>query len=999
MKLIRLLALVAVSAACAADISVTLGQPGRVSLAVYDREGHLLRSLLYGQQLPAGEQRIPWDGLDARGRALPAGEYEWRLLRNEGLQAEYLLNVGANAGWAPYGMWVGSHGTVSAATLDAQGRLYIGGLTNENCPAFQCISLDGKTLHWQRFQLSSFKGAQRLAARDGRLYVLQQDAWLYALDANDPQKELGKWDVIHPDEPRPAAKPGFLPAGHEPGGLAVHGKFIVVSHPAHSAIRWHERETLKLLREEKVSGARGLTVLDDGTVFAAAGNQVWRIAFPAGKPEPLVRDDTLAAAAHVAADAQRDALWVAEAGTAHTIRRYRLSTGERTLQVGSKEGRPFGTFDPLHWRDIMDITCDGTGGIITVEATPRRVAHFAIEGDRPRLIRQWFGGQQWGNLTATDPADPTITYVNASSFHRARVRMDWAKRTWEMEALYDTPPWASRREGKSRDDAPFPSLTHTDAQWQVMHRGNQSFLVSVGGHSCHRAPAVIRVDTGQQRLVPVACAGIVRADADGEWPAWFMRLKPDLPKSGGRPLTAQFAYTWSDANADGQLQDAEFRITTAPAVANLAHGHIDANWNVTMPAAVKSGAADQPVGFVLKNLAPTGDKAPQWDWSQAKPTTEKLPNELCAAGSTVIVALHRDETGALALLVRGQTNPGDDRQGEAWPGNNVGTTRIVRFAPDGRWQWSVGKHGVVNDIAPGEFQYPKRIMGTGHGCVFIQDRAVRPGQAWTTDGLYAGSFLDRHVADGFPVESVYRAALAARGPEMFLFDHIGGSVVTTTAGDILWNPVGRNSAPLYRINGWDNWERQSGRITLAAPAAAARGDGSGLRGSYFANPQWDGTPVLVRSDAQVWFGNRTVSFSRDTSGRAWQRKGEKAAFDPKSFSARWEGRIEARFGEACRMIVEYDEGSTASLWLDGQVVVESRPAKLSERERPAGRAPQVGTRTARLTSKPIPMTAGGKHDIKAQYASAGNATPHFHLEWESFTQERQHVPASALSTP
>lgn len=1087
MSIIGLLVLLA-AVAEAAEVSFALAKPGNVSAAIYDAQGRLVRPLLTGQPLPAGKQRLSWDGLDSSGKAMPAGEYEWRMLRNDGLEAEYLLSVGANPGWAPYGMWVGSHGPVSAVAVDgAKARLYIGALSAENCPVVQCISLDGKTLYWQSEALSSFKGAQRLAVRGGRLYLLQNDGWLYDLDTDAaPNKHIvKKWDVLHPNEARPNTKLGFLPTGHEPDGLAVHEKFIAISHPSQNSIRWHHPESKELLREEKLPGVHGLAVLENGTLIAATGSQVWRIPFPTGKPEPLLKDATLTAAARVAVDEKRDALWVAEEDTSHTIRRYRLSTGERNLLLGSKEGRPFGKFDPLQWRDLKDITCDGQGGIITVEVTPRRVAHFAVDQETPRLINQWFGGQRWGNMTAIDPADPTIAYVNGGSFNRARVRMDFAKRTWEMEAVYDCPPWASRQEGKAREDAPFPSLTHHDAQWQVLHRGKESYLVSLGGHSCSHAPAVVRIDLAQNRLVPVACGGIVRPEPDGSWPDWLARLKSDLPKAGGKGSDiARFAYTWSDVNGDGQLQDSEFRITKAPDMVSQAHGWIDANWNVTMPAPIKPGVADQPVGVILKNLATDPHAAPQWDWTQTEPTIEKLPPELSVNGHPSVVGLYRDETGSLTIAVR-TGHPVDDRQGDAWPGNTVATARVVRFNPDGSHLWSAGKHGSVNEIAPGEFQYPKRVMGSGHGCVFIQDRAVRVAQAWTTDGLYAGNFTDRHADDGLPFEKVYRIPLAAHGPENFLFDQIGGSVVTAANGEIFWNPVGRNSSPVFRIKGWDGWERQSGRIRLDKPAPAARADGIGLRGRYFANIQWEGAPVVTRTDAQLWFGNRLISFSQDKSGRTWIGKKETASFDLKTFSARWEGTLEAPLSEAYQFVLEYDEGSTARLWIDGQLSAEnvalvekigkaltrgrqvSQPqrtpvpasppevedgaqAKRGKRgqnapaaagedqatmalqsqdnpvaegapeaegalqsegtptaeETPQAKPAQRGrvaegppAKTRRVISEPLPMTAGSRHEIKVDYANSGDGRPQMHLNWQSATQERQHVPASMLSAP
>ncbi|NDA69326.1 MAG: hypothetical protein EBY09_22310, partial [Verrucomicrobia bacterium] len=92
MKYLLALALIAaLGTVHGSEIAFTLTKPGNVSAAIYDSQGHLLRSLLHGKPMLAGEHRLAWDGLDASGRAVPTGDYEWRLLRNEGLQAEYLV--------------------------------------------------------------------------------------------------------------------------------------------------------------------------------------------------------------------------------------------------------------------------------------------------------------------------------------------------------------------------------------------------------------------------------------------------------------------------------------------------------------------------------------------------------------------------------------------------------------------------------------------------------------------------------------------------------------------------------------------------------------------------------------------------------------------------------------------------------------------------------------------------------------------------------------------
>lgn len=120
--LLTALAIAPVAVLHAADpsISFTLDKPGQVSLGVY-KQGRLLRELLRGEPKEAGEHSVDWDGLDRYGNAMPPGDYEWRLLRNDGFRAEYLLSIGVNPRSAPYDPWVGNHQAATAVTVDPKG--------------------------------------------------------------------------------------------------------------------------------------------------------------------------------------------------------------------------------------------------------------------------------------------------------------------------------------------------------------------------------------------------------------------------------------------------------------------------------------------------------------------------------------------------------------------------------------------------------------------------------------------------------------------------------------------------------------------------------------------------------------------------------------------------------------------------------------------------------------------------------------------------------------
>jgi hypothetical protein len=64
------------------QIEFTLGARTPVRLDVFDVQGRLVRTLLEGVR-DAGPMNVVWDGLDARGRALPSGVYLARLVTDD----------------------------------------------------------------------------------------------------------------------------------------------------------------------------------------------------------------------------------------------------------------------------------------------------------------------------------------------------------------------------------------------------------------------------------------------------------------------------------------------------------------------------------------------------------------------------------------------------------------------------------------------------------------------------------------------------------------------------------------------------------------------------------------------------------------------------------------------------------------------------------------------------------------------------------------------------
>lgn len=140
---------------------------------------------------------------------------------------------------------------------------------------------------------------------------------------------------------------------------------------------------------------------------------------------------------------------------------------------------------------------------------------------------------------------------------------------------------------------------------------------------------------------------------------------------------------------------------------------------------------------------------------------------------------------------------------------------------------------------------------------------------------------------------------------------------------------------------------------------------SGLQAEYFNNIQLSGAPALVRTDAVLDFN--------------WRQGTPDAAIGIDFFSVRWSGKIKPLYSENYNIYTTSDDG--IRVWVDGNLIIDSW-VKQSGTER-------VGS---------ISLQAGKLYDIKVEYyENQGDAKAK--LMWESASQIKEAVPASALFLP
>lgn len=969
-------------------ITYTLKQPGQVSLAVYDARGRLLRELLRGARQEAGEHRAAWDGLDRYGQPAPAGEVEWRLLRNDGLQAEYLLSFGSNPSSAPYHLWVGNHAGPTSVHVDEHGNLYASAYCAENAPTLLRQSLDGRRRDWEKYRPEvtegRWEGGMALAT-DGRgaLYMLQHNGLVQVIDSatgNLLVNRVGSRANAGEVSDRAKRKWDPLPDGIGSGAdIAARGDTFVVCGRDRGDVRWLRLDDGRVEHTVKVAAPLSLDLGPDGTVYVVSENRVLAVT-QSGQSRTVV--EGLVNPGRLAFDDAKGHLLVAHGEPRpNQVSRFNLD-GTLLRTYGKAGGRRFGPYEPRDFHNIVDLAADRQGGFLVVESGPetfRRTARFDAEGE---LLAEWHGGQKWGSFVAFDPDDPARVLFNGGEEVKALAVADYSARTYRVTHLLRAPDTGGL----------MPSLTGHESLWHLRRVGGDLYMVNPGGHVASSAPAVFRLDLERGLAVPAARAGNVPAgqvhdfrnnqpkpDAPRFWRDAMARLGAKADRQSLQ-RGENLGFSWSDDNGNGEPDPDE--VVLGPSLAYTA-AFIDAEWNLLL--AGSPADPDAPFVWRVPNRN-AGRMPPRWVWADAQPTAYRPPAEWKRLGRSSSEAVYRGGDSCLYVFAKGHAHPGDDRQGETWPANTSGAARLMKWTAAGELEWSVGRAANVNNSLPGEFHDPMRVLGEYRGNIVVQDRVIRVAQVFTPDGLYAGDFFDRHAEDALPAE-IYTAVPKAYQPGVLLHDNIAGVMHVAPTGEVLWNPSGRTGAPVYRVRGWDGWERQSGRLRIAEPATAAAREGKGLPGLYFPNRQWKDEPVLRRTDAELWFGNRTLAATRDLSGRPWFDPKSKPPFDPAGFSARWEGWIEAPFSESFRFFIESEYGSEARLWLDGREIASGKHEGKRQAE-------QEG-RTVRAASEPVPLVAGRRYAIRLDYAGGGRA-PQLHLIWESFSQERQHVPTALM---
>lgn len=1018
-------------------IPYELGEPGQVSVGIYDGRGRLLRTLETGVQREAGRHSVGWDGVDRYGRAARPGTYHWRLLGTPGFRAKYLLTLGINPDSKPWHLWPGTHSGPYAVAMDDAGALYVASAVTEHTPFLIKQTLDGKERLWESFGRGhgygylGLAGAIAMGTSGRRVLTLGRHgrvtAWQKGAGAGG---RIKTFDVVTPATPdrmeaRLREKPEPPPTEQDWRGaadMAVGDGWFAVSLRDQDVVRFVDIDTDDVLRREKRRGKAmyggrirdahvphplGVAAGPDRNLFVLSRGRILELSVDEEKQGAVLSHEILGHAGRLDY-LPESGQFLVTTGEAQPNQVVRLSLAAEILATYGREGgRRWGRYDPEDFHRIRDICADGRGGFVVTEEghrTLRRTAHLNRDGE---LVNEWYGAPPWGTYSALDPADPTRAMVQVGHGLLAWAKIDFSERDWTVIATYEKPDTGGM----------FPGFGGGKI-WELRRQDDGLFLVNSGGDGHYTAPAIYRIRTDDLRPVPFAAAGVLpRKNFPGNAPAWWKEAFRRLPEKERPERRSLRGFSWSDADEDGEVEADEIKL--GPPVRytpRRRHVHLDENWNITY-------GRDEGKSLWGRLPNEAGEGAPPlWRWEKATRLKSEYPSAYAGSVHDFSAAgVWRDGTGGKYQLIYGnRARP--FRHGQYWPASTIGTARFIKWNPKGRLEWEVGNHGTTIHLPPGRFQCPRRILGGAHDCVVAQDRTIRVAMVWSQDGLYAGSFRDGRVENGLP-DFVYDMSRVYYQPGLILGDNTGNTMFQTPESEIIWGPAGCAGSPLYSIQGWDGWSRQVGDIELSKAPPAARREGTGLQGRYYGQPlrpgssldveqksntegalleiageeettqeddPFSGKPVLSRIDSQIRFGSRTFPpGNRIKHPRPWTDKGGavERMFNIGRFAVRWTGWMEPLFSEPYRFVIEHQQGDGVRLWIGDRQVIQSR--------RDTGKNPGK-LKTVLKRSPKVEMKAGRAVPIRLEFRASGPAA-HLHLKWEShYTQEQRYIPPESL---
>lgn len=780
-------------------IHYELKKPGFISLAIYNEKGQVVRELLHGADQAAGMHDETWDGLDEAGQKVGEGRYSWKLLQTQGLKAEYLMTLGLSVDF--YNLWPGNHIGVTGLAVDESG-VYLGSGCAE-APGFVLkMTASGERL-WtlNRYWYEEWQGPHSLAV-DGKYVYLMQENYDVIRLASDKGTAGPIWDLVY-DKTKPKDRPlsrradgGWvqmkLGKGRETAAvdLAAGEGRLVMSYENFDCLRWIDPKWGKSLREVKVKEPLGVAIDKQGRALVVSEGQVLAFPFESDNPTLLIPAERLTSPWRLSVNRNTGEIWVAERGVSQQVKCF-SPNGKLLKTFGKLGGRPEqGLYDgAIGFREINSIAAapDGSFWISEAFTAPRRVAHFDADG---KLIKEWYGPQMYANRASADPADPSLVWMDSMWGELIQAKVDYTKKTWSVRATY------------SYMNPLQPRYRHENGMWFVAHANGKTYLAK------ETEPNVMMVDEKERRLIPMVQLGVAYyPGGNAEWkiPKEFRPLEDPWPGQTAPAPTpiAPWNFIWTNTDGSDAVLPKDVKFGRE-LYAFSHHGFVRPDLTYVTSAMISWKDTDnvwqrKNGGTILKSTGFSAAGVPNYDWSQFGNIPLQVPDFMGP-----IRCVWEDANGDLftahnALKTRSGKGPfGVGKTAAGWGGNYV-----AKWGQDGTLKWVVGHHAAGAKAQPGEARSFYRMAGSVKGCIAVNDIDYSMVHVWDQDGLWVGRLMDNGLVNDSIPQSAY--GLCGENFGGYLFENREDGAIYFLGG-------AANASAVYRITGWDQFERQQGAV-------------------------------------------------------------------------------------------------------------------------------------------------------------------------------------------
>ncbi len=761
-------------------IPVPFEAPGKgyVSLALVDKDGMHLRTLLSAKPVEKGPQSVPWDGTTDLGVPVVAGTYSVKALFFETPPSlDFVMKVG-KSGTPPWptadgkGSWGGNLGGPAGLCSNGKSIVMVWSCVEDHAiTGVQQMDADGNIqLRYSTFYPWDVRCAAAMDEKNLYLGILRDGKALEIAEykLGEPRgKILAKLPSAMVKTASGRWKPRTL---NNLDGLAITADRIYAGVGVNDELFVIERATGKILKQATLPSPRGIAVTKDGLLVVSA-EQVLKVTLDGEPGGVLVAKGTLQAPHAIAVNAEGMIL-VGDSGRFDADPEYEGGSklvyafdagGKLLRKMGKPGGAPrSGVFDPSAFGDIAGLCFGPDGKTFFVNETAtgfNRTSRWSLDG---KLEKEWFGRKLEVWSDSINPQRPYETVKVGGAFDDTLTFQAWHM---DYEKKTSRPAW--------RYTMPFANCWQDDVILGYGHGGCP--LKDENGKTLQSWPLFGYGSEGglrtfKGRNYALSNEGAIHTYAPDQAPKLVAMVFPHRCEPQGAKIKTLYDqgpntwFTWADANGDGKVQIGETIVTKDPALLadtkRMPGMFLDDQLNIVIQRFTKADPATGQCVTVsklpLKELR--ADGVPVYDWSLLEDYKPALLHPSFAGGDGVkkvraVFTSNPVETPDSLYTI---TVPESDKSlklpgidGDGWWAGRNWRKKILRFdKASGKCLWAVGRRapGVA---APGQMYNPISLAGVAEDAVFATD-AMAVVWVWDKDGLYLGRLYngpDNHAPD------------------------------------------------------------------------------------------------------------------------------------------------------------------------------------------------------------------------------------------------------------